>query len=188
MFRGAGMITRWLDSTFYGGYSDSWDEELLRLRILTELNSDAEIIDIGAGRGSKGVLAFRGECRKVAGVDPDTAVLEHPQLDEAKVLLPPDFRIPYEDQSFDLAFSNSTIEHIGDPEIFFSEVSRVLRPGGAFFAKTPNKYHYVATIARLTPYSFRRYFSARFRVSSGPGVRFSQKRLTSIIMWRRLRD
>jgi SAM-dependent methyltransferase len=41
-----------------------------------------------------------------------------------------------------------------DPGRAFAEVARVLRPGGVFFAKTPNRRHYVALISHLTPHRF----------------------------------
>ena len=44
------MLTRWSDNTFLSDYSDHWDEELLAAEILAGLNSDSEIINIGASR------------------------------------------------------------------------------------------------------------------------------------------
>ncbi len=37
------------------------------------------------------------------------------------------------------------------------EVRRVLKPGGVFLFKTPNKTHYMPMIARLTPHRFHRF-------------------------------
>ena len=51
------------------------------------------------------------------------------------------------------------IEHISDASFFFAEVYRVLRPGGILVAKTPNKWHYVATIARITPHWFHDFYN-----------------------------
>jgi SAM-dependent methyltransferase len=95
----------------------------------------------------------------VAGVDPDPVVLTNPHLDEAQVQTPPRYSIPYPDEHFDLVFCNSVIEHVTDPGFFFADVHRVLRPGGRFIAKTPNRWHYVATIARATPHSFHDFYN-----------------------------
>ena len=38
-------------------------------------------------------------------------------------------------------------------------MARVLKPGGRFLVKTPNKRHYVPLIARLTPLRFHRFFN-----------------------------
>ena len=44
------------------------------------------------------------------------------------------------------------LEHVEFPAPFLTEVHRVLKPGGSFFFRTPNKYHYVSLIARCTPH------------------------------------
>jgi SAM-dependent methyltransferase len=46
------------------------------------------------------------------------------------------------------------MEHVQQPDICFAEIYRVLKPGGLFISKTPNKWHYVPTLARMTPHSF----------------------------------
>ena len=49
-------------------------------------------------------------------------------------------RLPFADQSFDLVFSNSVIEHVGDREAqarFAAEISRV---GKRFWLQTPNRH------------------------------------------------
>jgi hypothetical protein len=40
------------------------------------------------------------------------------------------------------------------PGRVWGEVARVLRPGGLFHFKTPNKWHYVSMLARITPHWF----------------------------------
>ena len=84
-------------------------------------------------------LDFRNHCRFFAGVDPDPAVLTNPYLHEAKLQEPPNYAIPYADETFDVVFSNCVIEHITDACQFFGEVRRVLKPNGLFLAKTPNR-------------------------------------------------
>ena len=51
------------------------------------------------------------------------------------------------------------LEHLDAPEVVFSEIGRVLKPGGVFLAKTPNRYHYVPLIATLTPLWFHKAFN-----------------------------
>lgn len=41
--------------------------------------------------------------------------------------------LPFDDAQFDVIFITHSIHHIGDTKKFFSEVNRVLRPGGIFF-------------------------------------------------------
>lgn len=149
-----GSIARWIDRVFYPNHGDRWDESLFREMILSRLEPEHKVLDLGAGRGRVVEMHFQGQCAFIAGVDPDAGVMSNPHVDEAKQLEAPDFKIPYDDETFDIVFSDSVLEHVTDPAGFFSEVSRVLKPGGRFLAKTPNKYHYVTTIARLTPHWF----------------------------------
>ena len=46
--------------------------------------------------------------------------------------------IPYPDDSFDYVFSKSLLEHVSNTDNFFSNVRRVLRPGGTFVCMTPD--------------------------------------------------
>lgn len=47
-------------------------------------------------------------------------------------------KLPYADATFDLVVSMDVIEHVPDPAPWCSELTRVLRPGGALFLTTPN--------------------------------------------------
>ncbi|MGD8414346.1 MAG: class I SAM-dependent methyltransferase [Candidatus Latescibacterota bacterium] len=146
-------LTRWVDKTFYPNYPKFWDDLMLRNRVLSVLTQEMDLLDLGAGRGNRDELDFSGACRFVAGVDLDEAVLDNPYLTEARLQAPPDFTIPYEDQRFDLVVCNNVLEHVERPGEFFTEVRRVLKPGGIFIGKTPNRHHYVPFVSRLLPQS-----------------------------------
>ena len=47
-------------------------------------------------------------------------------------------RLPFPDASFDLLHANQVIEHVPDVDLFVSEVTRVLRPGGRAILSTEN--------------------------------------------------
>lgn len=49
--------------------------------------------------------------------------------------------LQFDGDSFDVVVSFETIEHIRDREAFLREVTRVLRPSGAFVVSTPNVEH-----------------------------------------------
>ena len=47
-------------------------------------------------------------------------------------------KIPFDDNTFDYVFSKSLAEHVNNTDNFFSNVSRVLKPGGIFVCMTPD--------------------------------------------------
>jgi SAM-dependent methyltransferase len=112
-------------------------------------------LDLGAGAGIVEQMNFKGLAASVCGVDLDPRVVENPMLDEGRVANAD--RIPYEDSRFDVVFSDNVLEHLDNPLQAFREVERVLKPGGVFLFKTPNKWHYMPTIARMTPHGFHQH-------------------------------
>ena len=152
-----GTLVKWMDRALYADSFNNWDDELLRQRILARIRPHFVILDVGAGAGILPQMNFKGLATRVCGIDLDPRVVENPMLDEAKVA--DAGAIPYADDSFDLVLADNVLEHIEEPSKFFSEIARVLRPGGLFIFKTPNKWHYVPTIARLTPHWFHQSYN-----------------------------
>lgn len=148
-------LVAWIDRACYPGFQRNWDDELFRARILAHLRSDATVLDLGAGAGIVEQMNFKGLAGNVCGVDLDPRVVSNRMLDEGRIANAGG--IPYENNRFDVVFSDNVLEHLSDPLAVFCEVARVLKPGGVFLFKTPNKWHYMPTIARLTPHGFHQY-------------------------------
>jgi len=146
-----------LDRFFYPQYSDNWDNSVFRERILRHLRSTSIVLDLGAGSGHIPQMNFRGQAAKVCGLDPEAAVLDNEYLDVGKV--GGGEAIPWPNDTFDVVFSGNVMEHLSEPEKVFAEIHRVLKPGGTFLCKTPNQFHYVALIARFTPFWFHAAFN-----------------------------
>ena len=144
-----------IDRACYSRFQGNWDDQLLRERILGHLRPDATMLDLGAEAGIVRQMNFRGMVASVCGVDLDHRVVNNLMLDEGRIA-DADV-IPYEDDRFDIVFSDNVLEHLEHPLGVFREVERVLKPGGVFLFKTPNKWHYMPTVARLTPHAFHRY-------------------------------
>lgn len=110
---------------------------------------NARILEIGAGPSnpSSRFLATLGD---VYGVDVDEEVKGNDALKEAHVISGD--RYPFKDAFFDAALSNYVLEHVSDPRAHLQEVFRVLKPGGVYLFRTPNRYHYVALISAYTPH------------------------------------
>jgi SAM-dependent methyltransferase len=48
-------------------------------------------------------------------------------------------------------YCDYVLEHVEDPHRFFSELARVVKDGGHACFRTPNRWSYVAIVARLVP-------------------------------------
>jgi len=144
-----------LDRALYPRHSSNWDDRIFRDRVLSLISPEAIILDIGAGAGIVPQMNFKGMVAKVCGIDLDPRVERNPMLDEGR--LSDAGRIPYPGATFDVALADNVMEHLADPMTVLGEVCRVLRPGGVFLFKTPNKTHYMPTIARMTPHRFHRF-------------------------------
>lgn len=149
-----------------GGFSPSNGTIDFYLRISTYLNSEAVVVDLGAGRGGwyhleknaliRRVRYLKPHVKSLIGVDVDPAVMANPTTTENLVM--EGMRIPLNDQSADLIFADYVIEHIADPHAFKNEIERVLKPGGVFCARTPHSLSYVSLAARLIPNSRHAFF------------------------------
>jgi SAM-dependent methyltransferase len=151
-------LVRFLDRTFYGDFQDNWDDKLFRTEILRHIDGATLLLDVGAGAGLVKEMCFRGIAGKVYGVDPDERVLQNGNLDTAFVAYG-DAMPFFEDGQFDVVISDNVLEHIQDTDAFFREVYRVLKKGGIFLTKTPNRHHYVPLLASLTPTWFHAFYN-----------------------------
>lgn len=64
-----------------------------------------------------------------------------------------DYKLPFNDNLFDLVATYETIEHIGDADTFMKELSRVLKQGGIMILTCPNilwePVHWLAAILNI---------------------------------------
>jgi SAM-dependent methyltransferase len=155
-----------LKETFYpesrfGGYTDVDGTVVFYTRVNALLTPSMTVLDVGCGRGEydedtvpvrRALRILKGKVRTVIGIDVDTAGEKNPFLDEFRRLDSHDpGSWPLADSSIDLVLCDNVMEHIPDPDRFFSEASRVLKDGGYFCMRTPNSRSYVALISKLVP-------------------------------------
>ena len=114
-------------------------------------NRNSNLLNLGAGPATENpVRILKGEVASVTGADVDRCVLGNPEFDQ--IVLIENGAVPLASDVFDLVFSDYVLEHVERPEEFLREVHRLLKPGGMFFFRTPNLWHYVPLISRATPH------------------------------------
>jgi SAM-dependent methyltransferase len=104
--------------------------------------ADAQLLDIGCGTGGPAIVLARDRGATVTAVDVEPQLLERARrfAAEAGVAERIDFRLvepgplPFPAERFDVVFSKDSLIHIPDKPALYSEVLRVLKPGGIFAA------------------------------------------------------
>jgi SAM-dependent methyltransferase len=103
----------------------------------SELGPGQRILDVGSGTGS--LRAYAVECA-VVSLDEDTQAFKYAAPDGTLRVNGAAERMPFADASFDLVICHHVLEHIPDVEGTLREIRRVLKPGGRFYAASPNGY------------------------------------------------
>ena len=93
-------------------------------------------MDVGCGRGdfAKG---FEDLGLEVFGLDVEKGDSELLKEIELKIADIENRSFPFGDETFDIVFSKSVIEHFWKPDNFIKECRRVLKPGGRIIVMTP---------------------------------------------------
>jgi Methylase involved in ubiquinone/menaquinone biosynthesis len=141
--RNATQLDRW-DRLAWGVW-DIPEDDVQALGDVTGLRA----LEYGCGACQFGIkVAMRGA--RVTGLDLSAAQLRHgrTKMDETGVGFPivqaDGERIPFSDESFDLAFCDHGVMGFADPYRTVPEVARVLRPGGLFVFNGTTPWIWVA--------------------------------------------
>lgn len=118
--------------------------------IAADCASDMVVLDIGAGYDRNQVdAALKPLVARLVGVDPAETIVENPALDERHRMTLEEFARS-ENRQFDVILASWVLEHLADPGAFFATCRRLLKPGGTFYAITPNLWHYFGLITKTT--------------------------------------
>jgi SAM-dependent methyltransferase len=142
----------------FGGYADIDGTVVFYNRVHALLRPTDVVLDAGCGRGShaedacawrRGLQDLRPRVARVIGLDADPGAAGNPVVHEFILAAATPWPLP--DASVDLVLCDFVIEHLAEPQRFFAEARRVLRPGGYFCARTTNRHSYVGLLARCIP-------------------------------------
>lgn len=121
-----------------------------------QINRGMKILELGCGTGSmwlghKEVMAV---CEQVVLSDLSAGMLETAQKkighgENVTYEVIDIQNIPYEDNYFDIVIANYMLYHVPDIQKAISEVSRVLKPGGSFYAGTTGENGIMETIVKI---------------------------------------
>ncbi len=162
---------RYYPETHWGGITNVDGTIAFYIRIQSLIKSSSIVADIGCGRGSyqddpirvrRDLRILQGKCTNVIGIDIDASAANNPFIDEFRMIKGNFW--PLEDNSIHLCLADSVLEHMADPELFFKEVHRVLKPGGYLCIRTPNIFSYFGLAARLTPNRWRQKIIANVQI------------------------
>ena len=144
----------------FGGFTDIDGTIIFYTRVNSLITASSVVLNVGCGRGScvddpvpvrKNLQVLKGKCARVIGIDVDEKARENPFVDEFRLIKGSSSGWPLEDESVDLCVCDCVLEHVQDPDSFFSECRRVIRTGGYLCIRTPNVHSYFGMFSRLIP-------------------------------------
>jgi len=154
--------------TFWVGrsYENQAELALLETIIKSVPNSQKQIMmDIGGGYGRLTQL-IAPHFRKAILADYSMIELSHgqkllQQKGNVEFLALNAYCIPLKDNALDFIMSVRLIHHLAEPQLFFDQIARVLKPGGTFILEAAHKRHIVAFIKALIKGKLSDFWSSR---------------------------
>lgn len=128
------------------------------------ITSETRILDVGGGPFNWSLL----------DVKPRVTIVNIPRAREAfddhfTCVFADGRRLPFADQSFDIVFSNSVIEHVGDWDSQRAFAAEIARVGRAYWVQTPNRGfpvepHLMTPFLHFLPRAWQSAIARRFTV------------------------
>jgi hypothetical protein len=137
-----------------------------RMRVFAqtfEITKETRVLDVGGTPELWGLLA----------VQPRLTILNLPRAAPGRsscdVVFASGCALPFADRSFDIVFSNSVIEHVGDAASQRRFAEEIRRVGRGYFVQTPNRRfpvepHLLTPLIHFLPRAWQRPIVRRFTV------------------------
>ncbi|HEY6465134.1 MAG TPA: class I SAM-dependent methyltransferase, partial [Candidatus Acidoferrales bacterium] len=174
------------------------DTFVAHAQLLLKGRERGRALDIGTGPGQIVIkLGYRLTLWKFIGIDRSATMIEKAResLATASELAGRvEFRVAdgnaldFPDKTFDLVVCNSVLHHIAEPQKLFSEIARVVRPGGAILLRDlrrPSRWGYSYHVWRHGKYyagEMRRLFMASVMAA------YTEEELQKMVTSSALRD
>jgi ubiquinone/menaquinone biosynthesis C-methylase UbiE len=133
------------------------------------LFENATVLDLGAGRGSLGILIAQ-RYSPAAVVSSDichhrlkAATPWRQTVSRLSLICSDAFSLPFGDDTFDFVLANSFLHHLPLLDVALHEIARVLRPGGYYIGREPN---FANPALRFAVFKLRGTFLYRATLSS----------------------
>jgi len=110
------------------------------IRELAHLNLPSTLLDFGCGAGQL-VKDFCNMGYDAYGCDVWTTYTQKPVNERLSEIQLNPYRLPFEDNHFDIVVSTSVLEHAQNTEECFQEIYRVLKPSGYAMHLFPGKWY-----------------------------------------------
>jgi len=106
-----------------------------------KLKHDCVVLDFGCGDGVNVNKIIAAGYSNVYGYDVIDCISS--SVDRSRIRIDSNGLLPFENGMFDLVLSDQVFEHVIDQKKAFSEILRVLKPGGAAIHIIPAKYQLI---------------------------------------------
>ena len=137
--------------------SQQIDSEYYIDYLLKATDTQLEVLDLGCGSGNS-EAKFKAHSRDLQwfGLDIDESPEVNSRTRNGNFYTFDGINIPFEENRFDVIYSNQVFEHVRHPEALLKEINRVLKPGGYFVGSVSylEPYHSFS-FWNYTPYGFK---------------------------------
>ncbi|PCH94880.1 MAG: hypothetical protein COB85_05130 [Bacteroidetes bacterium] len=133
-----------MDTYFYKNkvIQDLYWNRLEKMLKMADGFQASTVLDLGCGQGVL-LPTLSKNYSKVSGIDLDTSIaaqiVEIYGLNNVTLSQSDIFNNSFSDNSFDLIFAPSVLEHFDDQHALFTEITRVLKPGGKIIFSSPTE-------------------------------------------------
>lgn len=159
----------WDERESMGDFEIKWKS--LKTNIPT--GNDIEFLDFGCGKGFllSEILKVNPDL-KITGADVSKTAIAYAKkaIPSARFTVIEDgHKLPFKNNSFDFILAADVLEHVYDTDMVFTELVRILKPGGKIFISVP--YHGMLKNLAISFFGFDFYFDPK-----QPHIRFYTKK------------